>query len=187
MLCCWGLDRPLGSWSINTAKLCQPKTGKIIAKNHSRIYAETQWAITKLLRAKLLGSPFALLQWRRKELRQLLLQKGNLYWYKKVHLYGQKDPGKTTTFYFWFQFGTRLSTKKQWSPYPGVLTAYLPQDEVCKDANFPQFNTVFHSPCVYTFEIQVRAKQQMQKEVTIWGFLARALHCFSAVTVYLQK
>lgn len=186
MLSCWGLDGPLGSWSINAAKLCQPKTGKIIAKNHSRIYAETQWAITKLLRAKLLGSPFALLQWRRKELRQLLLQKGNLYWYKKVHLYGQKDPGKTTTFLVsvWHM---HLSTKKQWSPYPRVLTAYLRQDEVCKDANFPQFNTVFRSSCVYTFEIQVRAKQQMQKEVTIWSFLARALHCFSAVTVYLQK
>lgn len=160
MLCCWGLDRPLGSWSINIAKLCQPKIGKIIAKNHSRIYAETQWAITKLLHAKLLGSPFALLPRRRKKLRQLLLQKGNLYWYKKVHFYGKKDPGKTTTFYFWFQFGVCLPTKKQWSPYPRVLTTYLyVKMKSCKDANFPQFNTAFHSPCVYTFEIQDRGKQ----------------------------
>lgn len=69
-----------------------------------------------------------------------------------VHLYRQKDPGKTSPFYFWFQFGVHLSTKKQWSPYPRPLTTYLAKhkDGVCKDTNFPQFNTDFHSPSVCT-------------------------------------
>lgn len=60
------------------------------------------------------------------------------------------------------------------------------QDEVSKDTNFLQFNTVFHSHCVNTFEMQVRAKEPMQKEI-ICAFSIRALYCFSAVLVYLQK
>lgn len=105
-----------------------------------------------------------------------------------VHLYRQKDPGKATTFYFWVYSGVHFSTKEHWSPYPRALTTNLDkcQDELCKDTNFPQFNIVFHPPCVYTFEMQVRAKESMQKEI-IWAFSVRALYCFSAVLVYLQK
>lgn len=130
--------------------------------------------------AKLLASPFSCFQGRGKAGTEAMIAPKT-----SAHLYRHKDPGKSSSFYFWAQFGVHLPTMNNRALSQGCPHVFK-QKWSLQRHKLATINCDFSFTCVYILNCRAEPKSQ-GKGKYIWVFLVRALCCFSAVLAYLHN